>query len=50
MYAALNNFVRQYGLHKFGFKGVKMTNAQMKQVADAVNSVGDKDRQPGMSP
>jgi hypothetical protein len=50
MYAALNNFVRQYGLHKFGFKGVKMTNGQMKQVADAVNSVGDKDRQPGKSP
>jgi hypothetical protein len=42
--------VRQWGLHKFGFKGgAKMTHKQMSVVADAINEVGGMDRQPGKS-
>jgi hypothetical protein len=50
LYRAVNNFVRQWGLHKFGFKGgAKMTHEQMSVVADAINEVGGMDRQPGKS-
>jgi hypothetical protein len=50
LYRAVNNFVRQWGLHKFGFKGgAKMTHEQMSVVADAINEVGGMDRRPGKS-